>query len=94
MLKKITVVFLKVYRSIVTRPTWTAAGTKDSSTNKFPTTSHTSSIFNIKEAYILSPVRWFLGILVHHLLGFSGFPNMLLSLIPTPCLLIYWPIVW
>ena len=61
-------VLLEIYRKIVMRPTWTAARAKDSCTEKFATTSPTPSPFGVKEASILTWVRWFFGTLVHYLL--------------------------
>ena len=49
----------RVYRNILTWPTWTAARTKDSCTKKFATISHTPAPFSRKEAWILSWGRWF-----------------------------------
>ena len=48
MLKKITVVFLKVYRSIVTKPNWTAARTKNSNIKMFAITSYNHLPFKCK----------------------------------------------
>ena len=84
---------LEVYRNIVTWPMWTAGSTKDSGTKKFAPTSHTPSPFRIKEAWILTRVRWFFGTLVHHLLGLLASPIKLLFLAPTPRLLDFWPVM-
>ena len=66
-------VLLEVYRNIVTCPPKTAARTKFSDTDECATTSHTPSPFSIKEAWILTLVRWFFGTLVHHLLSLLAF---------------------
>ena len=59
----------------MTRPSQTAAITKDSRARKSVTTSHTlsSSPFSIKEAWILTWVRWFFGKLVWHSLHLLAF---------------------
>ena len=88
-----TLVLLEVYRNIITRPTRTTARTKDSSTKKFAATNHTPSNFIIKEAWILTWVRWFFGTLVHHP-SLLAFQRKLLFLILTTDLLIFWTTMW
>lgn len=53
-------------------PLGNLAGTK-----KFATTSRTPSLFNVEEAWILTQVKQFFGILAHYLFG-------LLAIIPHP----------
>ena len=62
--------------------------TKDSDTKKFVTINYIPSPFSIKEAWILTQVRWFFGILIHHLLGLLAFWIKSLFLVPTTCLLL------
>ena len=50
--QRITFVLLEVYGTIVTKPTWTAARTKDSRTKKLATTSHNPFPFSIKRSLI------------------------------------------
>ena len=59
----------------MTRPSQTAAITKDSRARKSVTTSHilSSLPFSIKEAWILTWVRWFFGGLVWHSLHLLAF---------------------
>ena len=61
---------MEVYRNIVTRPTWRATRMKHFVTKIFAIA--TTSPFSIKEAWILTWVRWFFGTLVYHLLGLLG----------------------
>ena len=63
---------LQVYRNVMT-----ARSTNDSGTEKFATTDHTSSPFNIKEAWILT-----LDTLAPSSSWFAGFPNKVV--IPCP----------
>lgn len=84
---------MEVYRKIITRPTWTAARTKDSSTKKFAATNNTCSNFIIKEAWVLTWVRWFFGTLVHHP-SLLAFQIKLLFLILTTHLLIFRTTMW
>ena len=58
---------------MVTRPMLTAERTKDSGIKKSTTTSPTVSPFSIKEAWILTRIRWLFGTLVCHLLSFLAF---------------------
>ena len=73
----------------LSHPLWSLAGTK-----KFATASHMPSPFSIKEAWILTPIRWFFGTLVLHLLSLLISRIKLLSLAPTLHLLVYWSVLW
>ena len=80
---------MEAYRNIMTWPLWTAARTKDSNLKKFAKASHTPSSFSIKEAWILTWVRWFPRTLVCHLLGLAAFQ----VIIPYPSIF-YWSVGW
>ena len=66
---------------------------KDYHGKKFAKTNQIPSPFNIKEVWILTQVRWFFGMLIHHLLNLLAFKIKSLFLVLTTCLLIYWPVV-
>ena len=63
------------------------------STKMFAATSHTRSLFSIKDIWILTWVRWVFGTLVHYLLSLLAFQIKSLFLAPTTRLSIYWPVV-
>lgn len=87
--QKITMILLEFYGNIVTRH-WQVQEQRDFLTKKFATISHTPSHFSIKEGSILTQVKWFIGILVHHLL--LAFWMKSLFLAPVTCLSFYWPV--
>lgn len=76
----------------MTRSTWTAARTKDSNTKKFAKTNHTPCPFNIKEAWVLTLIRWLFGTVDQYLLRLLAFQIKLLFFVPTTNLSIYWPV--
>lgn len=53
----------------------------------------TLSPFSVKQAWILTQPRWFLGIWVHHYFDLPAFQTKSLFLAPTTHLLIYWPVL-
>ena len=60
----------------------------------FGTIHHIAFPFNIKEAWILTWVKWFSGTLIHCLLNLLPFCVKLLFLAPTNLLSVYWPVMW
>ena len=70
-----SIVLLEVYRNMMAWPTWTASRTKDSNTKKFASTNFIASHFSIKQAWILTQIRWFFATLDHLLCLLSFWPK-------------------